>query len=98
MRIEGTTLGKVEEKEHKPKELQQSLDGVAHTSAESKPGDVVVLAPSVSKLVAEFNREAQAQAEKVAQVRRQVNRGDYQVDHKRLAEKMVNEELHRDRK
>jgi flagellar biosynthesis anti-sigma factor FlgM len=86
MRIDGTNVASIEE--HRKVRART----VAPSPGEN---DAVIVSPRVQKLAAHAAETADARATRVAEIGSALEAGTYRVDHQKVAEKLVDEELAR---
>ena len=86
MRIDGTNVASIEE--HR----QVRAKTVAPSARDN---DAVVVSDRIQKLAAHASETADARATRVAEIGSALEAGTYRVDHQKVAEKLVDEELAR---
>jgi len=87
MRIEGTKVEKIEESRKDAK-----AQSVARPTASD---DAVVVSARAKKLSTHATESAAAREKRVAELGSAVDAGTYKVDHQKLAERLVDEDLAR---
>jgi flagellar biosynthesis anti-sigma factor FlgM len=86
MRIDGTNVASIEEhRQVRAKTVAPRDNG----------NDAVVVSDRIHKLAAHASETADARATRVAEIGSMLEAGTYRVDHQKVAEKLVDEELAR---
>ncbi|HKA86173.1 MAG TPA: flagellar biosynthesis anti-sigma factor FlgM [Haliangiales bacterium] len=86
MRIDGTKIEKIDD---------SRKDANAGVSRVKSSDDAVVVSARAKKLHAHASETAEAREKRVAQIGAALDGGTYKVDHQKLAERLVDEDLAR---
>jgi flagellar biosynthesis anti-sigma factor FlgM len=87
MRIDGTNVASIEE--------HRQVRAKTAPSPRDIGNDAVVVSDRIQKLAAHASETADARATRVAEIGSALEAGTYRVDHQKVAEKLVDEELAR---
>ena len=86
MRIDGTKIDKIDD---------SRKDGKAPAGRPKTSDDAVVVSARAQKLSAHVYETAEARGKRVAEIHAALDGGTYKVDHQKLAERLVDEDLAR---
>jgi len=88
MRIDGTKVASIEE--HRKDSAKPAASG-----PRAVVNDAVVVSARAQKMTANWHETADARAQRVSEIGSALEAGTYKVDHQKVAERIVDEEMAR---
>ena len=78
-----------------PPTIERASTDAASGAAKTEPKDAAVVSPGAREAHASTERQSAAHAARVASIAAAVQGGTYQIDHAKLADKIISDELAR---